>query len=480
MDTYENMKPEDQSESEQQPLEQSPAEHPSVEEPSSEQLPLEQQGFYHGEGVGFVEATGAPDAPETADTSDTQAGEPVFGQPPEGPVRPTAEEKPHKKGVWKKLGRRMTAGALVLALVAAGTIGSAVLMNGYWKYQNKVLQRSFNERIAVLEQQLEAYRSQKAEQIVIPVEGMTPTQIYDENISSVVAINCVTQAVTNGQSYGTGSAGSGFILTADGYVVTNHHVVDGATTIYVVKDTGERLEATLIGSDQVNDIALLKVEAENLRPVNIGSSSALKVGDQVVAIGNALGELSFSLTVGYVSGMDRDVSTEGTVQTMIQTDASINSGNSGGPLFNAKGEVIGITSAKYSGTTSSGASIEGIGFAIPMDDVYGMLEDLREYGYIKSVYLGVMVQDVDAMSHQVYGIPLGAYVKSVTFGGSAFRAGIQAQDIIIRVGGYSVESLSDLTRALRNFEPGQEATITVWRAGVEKVLTIVFDEKPRS
>ena len=371
-------------------------------------------------------------------------------------------------------------GALDLALVACGSAGSAVLMNGYWQHQNKVLQKNFDERITVLQEQLESYQNQKHEEITVSVEGMTPAQIYNQNIESIVAVNCTTKVTENGKTYQATSAGSGFVFTADGYVVTNHHVIDGASTISVAWYDGTTMDAVLIGSDSVNDIALLKVEAENLRPVSIGNSSDLQVGDQVVAIGNALGELSFSLTVGYVSGTDRSVTTDGTTQTMIQTDASINSGNSGGPLFNAKGEVIGITTAKYSGTTSSGASIEGIGFAIPMDDVHGMLEDLQEYGYIKSAYLGVMVRDVDAMVSQMYRIPMGAYVESVTTGSCAQRAGIQPGDIIVQVGGYEVESLSDLTRVLRNFEPGEEKTIVVWRAGGEKVLTIVFDEKPQA
>ena len=243
---------------------------------------------------------------------------------------------------------------------------------------------------------------------------------------------------------------------------------------------GTQAQARIIGSDAINDIALLKIEASNLVPVTIGSSSELRVGDQVVAIGNALGELSFSLTAGYVSGIDRSISTDGSVINMIQTDASINSGNSGGPLFNSRGEVVGITTAKYSGTTSSGASIEGIGFAVPMDDVIGMLEDLRQYGYITGAYMGILVQDVDPVAAEMYGLPLGAYVLEPTPGYAAQRAGIQAKDIITNVGGYQISCMSDLTRALRNFKAGDEATVTVWRSGKWIPLIIVFDEKPHN
>ena len=157
---------------------------------------------------------------------------------------------------------------------------------------------------------------------------------------------------------------------------------------------------------------------------------------------------------------------------------SIKSCNSVGPLFNSRGEVVGITTSKYSGTTSSGASIEGIGFAIPMDDVIGMLEDLRQYGYITGAYLGVMVRDVTMEVHQFYGLPLGVYVDSVNVGSCAHKAGIWAKDIIIRLGGYDVENMTDLTRALRKFKAGEESTVTIWRSGVEMVLEVVFDEKP--
>ena len=473
MDTYEENNRTSDTETEKNPTdEQIPEEQTPAEESPAEQT-AQEQSCYHGAGVGVIESTGGV-VPPTAEAD----AEPAAGQPSPAPEETVPKRKRHFP--WKKLGRPAAAAVVVLALVACGSAGSAVLMNGYWKHQNQVLQKNFDERITVLQEQLEDYQNQKHEEIMVSVEGMTPAQIYNQNLESIVAVNCTTKVTENGKTYQATSAGSGFVLTADGYVVTNHHVIDGASTISVAWYDGSTMDAVLIGSDSVNDIALLKVEAENLRPVSIGSSSDLQVGDQVVAIGNALGELSFSLTVGYVSGTDRSVTTDGTTQTMIQTDASINSGNSGGPLFNAKGEVIGITTAKYSGTTSSGASIEGIGFAIPMDDVYGMLEDLRDYGYIKSAYLGVMVRDVDATVSQMYRIPMGAYVESVTTGSCAQRAGIQSGDIIVQVGGYEVESLSDLTRVLRYFEPGEEKTIVVWRAGGEKFLTIVFDEKPQA
>jgi serine protease Do len=254
-------------------------------------------------------------------------------------------------------------------------------------------------------------------------------------------------------------------------------VISDASEITVSFEDGTQYPAKLVGSNASSDIAMLKVEATGLRPVTIGKSSNLAVGDQVVVIGNALGELSFSLTVGYVSGMDRNVTTDGSVMNMLQTDAAINSGNSGGPMFNARGEVIGINTAKYSGTTTSGASIEGIGFAIPMDDVLGMLEDLRDFGYIKGASMGVYVTNVDSATAEMYNLPLGVYIKEVIADSAAQKAGIQAKDIVVELGGYEIKNTNDLTRALRHFEGGQTATVTVWRSGVEMILTITFDEK---
>ena len=162
---------------------------------------------------------------------------------------------------------------------------------------------------------------------------------------------------------------------------------------------------------------------------------------------------------------------------MIQTDAAINSGNSGGPLFNAKGEVVGITSAKYSGTSSSGAAIEGIGFAIPLDDVIDLLEDLMEYGYIKSTYLGIYAADMNKAAAEFYGYPVGVYVSSVESGACAGKAGLQAEDIILELGGYEITCMNDLGRALRKLEPGDTVSIVVWRNGQELILSITLDEK---
>jgi serine protease Do len=307
-------------------------------------------------------------------------------------------------------------------------------------------------------------------------EGLTPAQVYAMNAASVVAVN-----VSVKDYYGEGtSAGSGFILTEDGYVVTNYHVVEGGTAVSITLVNGETLDAKVVGYDATNDIAVLKTEAQGLPAVALGSSAAMNVGDMVVAIGNPLGELNSTQTVGFICGKDREITTGGTIINMLQTDAAINPGNSGGPLFNMAGQVIGITTAKYSGATSSGASIEGIGFAIPIADVMSMTEDLITNGYRTNMaYLGVVVMDLDGNTAAMYSLPMGSYVRSVEEGSCAEKAGIQPKDIIIAVGEYSVEGNSTLQSALRKFRAGDSTTVTVYRAGAELELPITFDERPQ-
>ena len=309
---------------------------------------------------------------------------------------------------------------------------------------------------------------------------MTPRQVYQKNVDAVVAIS--NQSLTTniyGQVSETASSGSGFIVSEDGFVVTNYHVVSGANALQVILYNGNSYDAKLMGYDATNDLAVLKIDGTGLPYVSMGSSDAVGVGDRVAAIGNPLGELTSTMTVGYISAKDRMVSTDGSAISMMQTDAAINSGNSGGPLFNMYGQVIGITTAKYSGTSNSGAYIEGIGFAIPIDDVLDMITDIMEKGYISGAYLGVMVRDMNQEVADTYGFPMGVYVDSVTEGSCAQKAGIQTKDIIIALGDYEVTSMSELTKALRQFEAGDTTNVKVFRGGAELVLEITLDEKPR-
>ena len=316
----------------------------------------------------------------------------------------------------------------------------------------------------------------------MPAEGgaMTPAQLYASSVNSVVAISTTVQQNTYYGPSEAASAGSGFILSEDGYVITNYHVVESATKIEVITHDGTEYPAKLVGYDATNDLAVLDIEAENLPAAPLGRSTDLVIGDMVVAIGNPLGELASTQTVGYVSGIDREVSTDGlTTISMIQTDAAINPGNSGGPLFNMNGEVIGITTAKYSGTTGSGATIEGIGFAIPIDDVEPLIDDLIDFGYVTGAYMGVSVQNVDESAASQFGLPTGAYIVDVDKGGAADRAGIQPKDIVIGLDNITVTNVTDLTRALRKYKAGDTATVKVIRGGREVELQITLDEKPK-
>lgn len=387
---------------------------------------------------------------------------------------------PQKKKKKSGAGKVVLAIVLALVLIFASSLVTALVINARWEEQAALQSQALNNKFAVLQEQLNSVSgsSEQPEAIPLPAgDGLTPTQVYRQNVDAVVAISCYVQEQGFYQSQSYESFGSGFILSPDGYVVSNYHVVEGATEITVTTSDDAEHKAELVGYDAGSDVAVLKIEGENFACVEIGSSDALTVGDQVIAIGNALGEMTSTLTVGYVSAKDKIVSTDGTTQNMIQTDAAINSGNSGGPLFNAYGQVVGITTAKYSGTSSSGASIEGMGFAIPMDDVMGIIEDLRDYGYVTGAYLGIYCRDVET-SAQAYGLPAGAYVEETMTGYAAEKAGILAGDIIIDLGGYQINGLTELTRALRRFEAGQTTTVTVYRGGQELYLSITLDEKP--
>ncbi|HIT34502.1 MAG TPA: trypsin-like peptidase domain-containing protein [Candidatus Faecousia intestinigallinarum] len=456
-------------------------------DPEKEQEPVQQddqeQQFQGAETQADQHA--APEFDQTPPQQETYQKRSPYADSPYV-MHPGAQEyspaRPKIKKARKGAGKRILAAVLALVVVAGGCGITAFAVNNYWEGRMAQMSASLNEKINALESQIDnapgSGDSVSGSPVASQEGGLTPSQVYARNVQSVVAIsNEATQRVY-GQVTETASSGSGFILTEDGYIVTNYHVVSGADRLTVITSDGTEYEAQYIGGDENNDLAVLKIEAEGLPTVTLGSSDDLIVGDQVVAIGNPLGQLTATQTVGYVSGKDRDVTTDGSIINMLQTDAAINPGNSGGPLFNMKGEVVGITTAKYSGTTSSGASIEGIGFAIPIDDVKGMISDLVEYGYVTGAYLGVVVQNVEE-SVKAYGVPSGAFVREVTPGFCAEAAGIQEGDIILDLGGYSVSNITDLTRALRHFDAGDTVTVTVSRSGQQIVLEVTLSEKPQ-
>lgn len=407
---------------------------------------------------------------EASDTTST------YSAPDAGDSAPKAPKKKH--GAW----RPVVAAALAVALVGGSCGLTALTVNRRWESKTSQMEQTLNQKISDLQTRLNTGSTNVSTisgSTVSSVDAMSPSQVYAKNVNSVVAIsNQGTTTNIYGQVSETASSGSGFILSEDGYIVTNYHVVENATTLTVITYDSREYPATLVGYDASNDVALLKIEATGLSPVTVGSSDDLTVGDQVVAIGNPLGELTSSLSVGYVSAKDRTINTDGTYINMVQIDAAINPGNSGGPLFNMKGEVVGITTAKYSGSTSSGASIEGIGFAIPMDDVMSIVSDLQQYGYVSGAYLGISVTSVSDDVVSSYGLPHGAKVESVTAGSCAEKAGLQQRDIITSLGSYDVASVTDLTRTLRKFKPGDTTTITVYRGGQTLDLTVTLDQKP--
>ena len=297
----------------------------------------------------------------------------------------------------------------------------------------------------------------------------------------MVSINVTGTSGTNffGQEVQTASSGSGFVLTADGYIVTNYHVVKDANTVKVTMYNGDTYDAQYVGGDEDYDIAVIKVGATDLQPVTLGDSDTLNVGDHVLAIGNPLGELTFSMSEGIASSVNRAINVDGTPFNMIQVTASINPGNSGGPLLNSYGEVIGIVSAKYSSYASE--SVEGLGFAIPINDVVAMIEDIMTNGYVTNKpYLaitgGTMTSQMAAQYR--YDVDSGVFVYSVEEGGAADKAGLKMGDVIIKVDDTDITSMEDLTAVKKQYSAGDTATFTIYREGQETTVEVTWDSVP--
>ena len=304
----------------------------------------------------------------------------------------------------------------------------------------------------------------------------TTSDIVKKTADSVVEI--ATEGVKTGsfaQQYVVKGAGSGVIISEDGYIITNHHVIEGANSVTVtLRDGNTSYTAAVIGSDSDNDIALLKVDAKGLTPATFGDSSKLAVGDYVVAIGNPLGELGGTVTDGIISALARDVTIEDQNMTLLQTNAQISPGNSGGGLFNANGELIGIVNAKDSAT-----EVEGIAFAIPINNVLDIIDDLKSYGYVTGkIDLGMQLTDITSKDTAFYyGVnQTGCYVLSVTRGSNAETAGFTTGDLITKVNGTSVSTSADVEKALENSKVGDNVKFTVYRNGTTKDLSLILEE----
>ena len=305
--------------------------------------------------------------------------------------------------------------------------------------------------------------------------GMTISQVAAKATPSIVEI--VTEVT--GQTYGiwggtytSNAAGSGVILTEDGYIITNNHVIKDATTINITTYDGKQYPATVVGADAKSDIAVLKIEASNLTPAVIGDSSKVQVGDTAVVIGNPLGTLGGSVTNGIVSSINRLVTIDNESMNLIQTDAAINNGNSGGGLFDGSGSLIGIVNAKDSGTTSSGAIIEGLGFAIPINTAMDVAGQLMEYGKVTNrPTIGVYLSQVYQSQGQYTA---GLYITDIIAGSAAEEAGLQAYDRIVKADGQDIESYSDLSAIMLNKKIGDTMDLLIDREGQEMTITVTL------
>ena len=289
----------------------------------------------------------------------------------------------------------------------------------------------------------------------VPEEGgLSLQEIYDKNIPSVASIICDS------------GTGTGVVLSDDGYIVTNCHVVEGAGSITVLLTDERQFEATLVGADAISDLAVLHIEADGLVPAELGDSAVLDVGDSVAAIGDPLGvELRGTMTNGIVSAINRDVATGGRTLTLIQTNAALNSGNSGGPLINCYGQVVGINTMKI-GVFNDSSGVEGIGFAIPSTTVRDIVSQLISQGYVSGrPSLGITGETVSTFDQYYFRLPAGLYIQAVEDGSPAQQAGVEEGDVLVKVGDTRISGSADLETALYSYDAGDTVTIVIARNG---------------
>ena len=370
-------------------------------------------------------------------------------------------EPPRKK---RGIGKKVLAGVLALVLVAAVSFGG-----GFAGY----LVASKNGGQTVMYQAASGGSATSTSST-----GGSLSDVASAVTPSVVVVT-TEQIVTDNYFWGgqqvLSGAGSGVILTTDGYIVTNYHVVEDARQITVTLHDDSTYTATVVGSDQQSDIALLKIEATGLTPAVLGDSDSVQVGEVVIAVGNPMGTLGGTVTDGIVSALNRDISVEGNEMTLMQTSAAISPGNSGGGLFNTNGELIGIVNAKYSDEDA-----EGLGFAIPVNTMKTVVQDLLENGYVTGrPALGITVITVgDVQTAMQYGVSsLGVYVNSVDEGSGAEAAGMKAGDRIVSIGTQLVESTDDVTNALKAYNVGDVVEIQVDRDRELITLQVTLGEK---
>lgn len=388
-----------------------------------------------------------------------------YAQAAQKPQKPKKEKKPMSKGQKRAL--KILAGVMACLMVSVGSIGGfvALINNGYI---------SVNNSGSSTEPAFTINKLVGDSQPASTVSGeLTPQEVAKKVIPSVVCIQNYQRSNNNsmfffgggaqsgdaGDEVSPASEGSGIIATSDGYIITNAHVVEGASSLKVILSDGTSYEAQLVGSDSITDLAVIKIDATGLQAAEFGSSGDLEVGDSVMAIGNPGGlELSSSVTQGIVSALNRQITNSETGYTMdcIQTDTAINPGNSGGALVNMYGQVVGINSSKI-----VAEGYEGLGFAIPIDDAQSVISNLKEYGYVKDrAVLGITGQYLDSMSARFYGLTSGMYVASIS-NESVSNAGITQGCIITKIDDTNITSSSTITSYVSKLKPGDTVTLTV-------------------
>ena len=417
-----------------------------------------------------------PETAYTAPQTDNGAG---GATPPVHPVQPQDAQPPKKKKKFN--GKRVARSAVALVLAAAmgfagGFVGAKFGGSGKVVIQ-QVAPSSTADSASGSDSSITAASSSGS--------SLTTEQVADLVSPSVVVITTeqvvYSQWSWYGQNQVESGAGSGVIISSDGYILTCAHVVDGASTITVTIDD-KAYTATLVGEDTTSDIAVIKIDADGLTPATVGNSDSLKVGQSVMAVGNPLGELGGTVTGGMISALNRSVTIQGSssVNTMslIQMDASVSPGNSGGGLFNMNGELVGIVNAK-----SSSSDAEGLGFAIPINDAIKVAQELLENGYVTGrPYLGITYLAVtDAQTASQLGVnAYGVYVVEVVKGGPAEKAGLQAGDRIVSVDGTEIASKDDLGTLMQKHAAGDTLSITIARDGQMQTVNVTLGEKTAS
>lgn len=356
-----------------------------------------------------------------------------------------------------------------------------------------VFKQHYDSRIAALTESIENMQRQiggSGGETFVPsptnADGLSVPEIARKAGGSVVGIKITAQVKAQSgwfgpQIYQQVSEGSGIIYNSDGYIMTNYHVIEDYTTsesgqIEVFLKDGRSATAKYIGGDSQNDLAVIKIDLENLPPAQIGSSSGLHPGEFAMAIGNPLGlDLANSVTVGVISGIERKVEKENTADSLIQTDAAINPGNSGGALVNGRGEVIGINTLKIATT-----GVEGIGFAIPIDYALPIVDSIISYGYVKGrPAMGITYAEVDERTARYYDIPRGILITDVVVGSAAAKAGLQENDIIVSIDDHELTDMGDIKSILKKYQAGDEVTVTYFRYQERETKTtkLIFDER---